>query len=67
MAVAPRPFLYNALFKKNYVMLGVVFAGAFGWEMFYDTTMNKVWDYNNRGRQWKDIRHKYVEASEDDE
>ncbi|KAK4449309.1 ubiquinol-cytochrome C reductase [Podospora aff. communis PSN243] len=53
--------LYNTLFRKNYAFLGLVFAGAFGFEMFFDTRMNKVWDNINRGRQWKDIRSKYVE------
>ncbi|KAM7196127.1 Cytochrome b-c1 complex subunit 9 [Naviculisporaceae sp. PSN 640] len=67
MATAPRGLFYNAVFRKNYAMWGAVFAGAFGWSMFYDTTMNKIWDYNNRGRQWKDIRHKYVEGGDDEE
>ncbi|KAK4160953.1 cytochrome b-c1 complex subunit 9 [Cladorrhinum sp. PSN259] len=53
--------IYNALFRKNYSMLGLVFAGAFAFNMGYDTLMTKVWDSNNKGRQWKDIRHKYVE------
>ncbi|KAI0512465.1 cytochrome b-c1 complex subunit 9 [Xylaria bambusicola] len=53
--------LYNALFRRNYQMLGVVFAGAFVFEMAYDTGMNKIWDNMNRGRQWKDIRHRYVD------
>ncbi|KAI6482431.1 qcr9 subunit 9 of the ubiquinol cytochrome-c reductase complex [Pyricularia oryzae] len=59
--------IYNLLFRRNAVMLGTVFAGAFVWEIGYNTQMNKLWDSMNRGRQWKDIRHKYVEASEDDE
>ncbi|GAW25214.1 putative ubiquinol-cytochrome C reductase [Rosellinia necatrix] len=57
---AARPF-YNALFRRNTQMLGIVFASAFAFEMVYDTGMNKVWDNLNRGRQWKDIRSRYVE------
>ncbi|KAK4193489.1 ubiquinol-cytochrome C reductase [Podospora australis] len=57
--------LHCTLFRRNYTMLGAVFAGAFAFEMGYDTLMNKVWDNNNKGRQWKDIRHKYI--TEDDE
>ncbi|KAI4865583.1 ubiquinol-cytochrome C reductase [Hypoxylon rubiginosum] len=57
---AARPF-YNALFRRNWQMLGAVFGGAFAFEMVYDTGMNKLWDNLNRGRQWKDIRSKYVE------
>ncbi|KAI0446804.1 cytochrome b-c1 complex subunit 9 [Xylaria telfairii] len=57
---AARP-LYNAFFRNNFQMLGVVFASAFAFEMAYDTGMNKVWDNLNKGRQWKDIRSRYVE------
>ncbi|KAI1173858.1 cytochrome b-c1 complex subunit 9 [Nemania sp. FL0916] len=57
---AARP-LYNALFRRNFQMLGVVFVSAFAFEMAYDTGMNNVWDSLNKGRQWKDIRSKYVE------
>ncbi|KAI1266805.1 ubiquinol-cytochrome C reductase [Xylariaceae sp. FL1019] len=57
-AVSP---IYNAFFRRNFTMLGVVFASAFAFEMTYDTGMNKVWDNLNKGRQWKDIRAKYVE------
>ncbi|KAI1645675.1 ubiquinol-cytochrome C reductase [Daldinia loculata] len=51
---------YNAFFRTNWQMLGFVFTSAFAFEMLYDTTMNKVWDNLNRGRQWKDIRSRYV-------
>jgi len=47
-------------------MLGVVFASAFAFQMAYDSSMNKVWDNINRGRQWKDIRSKYVEGAEEE-
>ncbi|KAF9879095.1 p-type calcium ATPase [Colletotrichum karsti] len=61
--------LDRALFKNNFSMLGFVFATGFAFEMGFNGAMNKYWDYLNRGRQWKDIRHKYVEAGgdEDDE
>ncbi|KAJ1331284.1 Ubiquinol-cytochrome C reductase UQCRX/QCR9-like protein [Microdochium nivale] len=48
-------------------MLGLVFGSAFVFEIAYDNGMNKVWDNLNRGRQWKDIRHKYVEAAEEED
>ncbi|KAI1757304.1 cytochrome b-c1 complex subunit 9 [Xylaria castorea] len=57
---AARP-LYNAFFRRNFQMLGFVFASAFVFEMAYDTGMNKLWDSINKGRQWKDIRSRYVE------
>ncbi|KAI0022268.1 ubiquinol-cytochrome C reductase [Xylariomycetidae sp. FL0641] len=62
---AARP-LYNSFFRRNYQMLGIVFASAFAFEMTFDTTMNKIWDSNNRGRQWKDIRDKYVQGGDEE-
>ncbi|ETS88025.1 hypothetical protein PFICI_01853 [Pestalotiopsis fici W106-1] len=48
-------------------MLGAVFAGGFAFELFFNQGMNKLWDNTNRGRQWKDIRSKYVQAEDEDE
>lgn len=48
-------------------MLGAVFAGGFAFEIIYNQGMNKLWDNINRGRQWKDIRSKYVGEAEEDE
>ncbi|KAL9476769.1 hypothetical protein ACSS6W_006610 [Trichoderma asperelloides] len=59
--------IYSTLFRKNYTMLATVFAAGFAWEIGFNSTMDKVWDSNNRGRQWKDIRHKYVEGGEDED
>ncbi|TGZ83004.1 ubiquinol-cytochrome C reductase [Ascodesmis nigricans] len=53
--------IYNVLFRRNYVFVGAVFASAFAFEMGFDTISDKVWDNLNKGRQWKDIRHRYVE------
>ncbi|KAJ0162715.1 hypothetical protein CTA2_4102 [Colletotrichum tanaceti] len=63
---AARPF-YSAIFKNNFTMLGFVFATGFAFELGFNGAMNKYWDHLNRGRQWKDIRHKYAEAADDDE
>ncbi|KAH6691216.1 ubiquinol-cytochrome C reductase [Leptodontidium sp. MPI-SDFR-AT-0119] len=66
MASASRP-IYNLFFRKNFTMLGVVFASAFAFEMVWDKTTDKIWDKMNAGRQWKDIRAKYVESGDDDD
>ncbi|EHL02680.1 putative Cytochrome b-c1 complex subunit 9 [Glarea lozoyensis 74030] len=58
---------HSTLFRKNYTFLGVVFAGAFAFEMGFDNGMDKIWDSLNKGRQWKDIRAKYVQAADDDD
>ncbi|KAI8259394.1 hypothetical protein K4K58_002622 [Colletotrichum sp. SAR11_239] len=57
----------SALFKNNFSMLGFVFATGFAFEMGFNGAMNKYWDYLNRGRQWKDIRARYVEAADEDD
>ncbi|KAL7799172.1 ubiquinol-cytochrome C reductase [Trichoderma ceciliae] len=59
--------VYSTLFRKNYTMLAAVFGAGFAWEIGFNSTMNKVWDSHNRGRQWRDIRHKYVEGAEEEE
>ncbi|RPB10006.1 ubiquinol-cytochrome C reductase [Morchella conica CCBAS932] len=53
--------IYNALFRRNYVFVGSVFAGAFAFEILFDQATDKLWDNMNKGRQWKDIRHRYVQ------
>ncbi|PFH58748.1 hypothetical protein XA68_13286 [Ophiocordyceps unilateralis] len=53
--------LYSTLFKTNYAMLAAVFGAGFVFEIGFNSTMNKFWDKYNRGRQWKDIRSRYVE------
>ncbi|OAA79465.1 Ubiquinol-cytochrome C reductase, UQCRX/QCR9-like protein [Akanthomyces lecanii RCEF 1005] len=58
---------HSAIFRNNFTMLTAVFTAGFAFEIGFNQTMNKIWDNNNRGRQWKDIRHKYVEETEDDE
>ncbi|KAH6604734.1 hypothetical protein Trco_006441 [Trichoderma cornu-damae] len=59
--------LRSTLFRKNYTMLAAVFGAGFAWEIGFNSTMNKIWDNHNHGRQWKDIRHKYIEGGEDEE
>ncbi|USP75177.1 Cytochrome b-c1 complex subunit 9, mitochondrial [Curvularia clavata] len=73
---------YSAVLRSNTTMLFTVFGAAFGLQLYvartrgrklmgdnraFDTTSDKIWDSVNRGRQWKDIKHRYMEAAEDDE
>ncbi|KAI5801456.1 cytochrome b-c1 complex subunit 9 [Peziza echinospora] len=53
--------IYDVLLKRNYIFVGTVFASAFLFEVAFDSGTNKLWDRLNKGRQWKDIRHKYVQ------
>ncbi|PPQ69388.1 hypothetical protein CVT24_001657 [Panaeolus cyanescens] len=53
--------LYNTFFKRNSVFVGTVFAGAFAFGIGFDVGVTKFYDAWNKGKQWKDIRHNYVE------
>ncbi len=53
--------IYNTVFKRNSVFVTTVFASAFAFEMMFDSTSSAIWDRLNRGRQWKDIKQKYIE------
>ncbi|KAJ4303303.1 qcr9 subunit 9 of the ubiquinol cytochrome-c reductase complex [Kalmusia sp. IMI 367209] len=33
----------------------------------FDTGSDRIWDSVNKGRQWKDIKYKYVQQAEDDD
>lgn len=59
--------IYDALFRRNAAYLTSVFIGAFAFEMTFDTGVNKLWDAHNAGRQWKDIKHKYLQAAEEED
>ncbi|KAM3413801.1 Complex III subunit 9 [Cercospora zeina] len=59
--------LYNSIVKRNTIFLTTIFAGAFVTNIAFDVTANKIWDQVNKGRQWKDIKHKYMEAGDEDD
>jgi len=53
--------LYNTFFKRNSVFVTTVFAGAFAFGIGFDLGLTKFYDTWNKGKQWKDIRDKYVQ------
>ncbi|KAK2774566.1 hypothetical protein FQN53_003562 [Emmonsiellopsis sp. PD_33] len=55
------------LFRRNATFLASMFVGAFAFEMAFDTGSDKIFDAINRGRQWKDIRHQYIQKAEEEE
>ncbi|WEW58062.1 qcr9 subunit 9 of the ubiquinol cytochrome-c reductase complex [Emydomyces testavorans] len=56
----------STFIRRNAVFLSTIFVGAFAFEMAFDTISNSVWDTLNRGRQWKDIKHKYINKEEEE-
>ncbi|KAH7355584.1 ubiquinol-cytochrome c reductase complex 7.3 kda protein-like protein [Pyrenochaeta sp. MPI-SDFR-AT-0127] len=59
--------VYNAVLRSNTTMLFTVFGAAFGMQLAFDTSSDRIWDSVNRGRQWKDIKQRYLEQAEEDE
>ncbi|EAS35754.3 ubiquinol-cytochrome c reductase subunit 9 [Coccidioides immitis RS] len=57
--------IYNTLIRRNAVFLSTIFVGAFAFEIAFDTVSNRVWDTINKGRQWKDIKHRYINKEEE--
>ncbi|KAI0303187.1 cytochrome b-c1 complex subunit 9, partial [Russula brevipes] len=55
---------YNTLVKRNSVYVTSIFAGAFAFGIGFDVGVTKFWDSWNRGKQWKDIRYKYIQEAD---
>ncbi|KAL3478111.1 ubiquinol-cytochrome C reductase [Aspergillus californicus] len=67
MAGAFASSIYQTLIRRNAVYLTSIFAGAFAFEIAYDTSTNGIWDAFNRGRQWKDIKYQYINKAEEED
>ncbi|KND04951.1 uncharacterized protein SPPG_08861 [Spizellomyces punctatus DAOM BR117] len=61
MASAIAKQTYNVFFRRSSAYLAGIFASAFAFEIAFDTVSDRVWDSINKGRQWKDIRDKYIQ------
>ncbi|RPB23796.1 ubiquinol-cytochrome C reductase [Terfezia boudieri ATCC MYA-4762] len=53
--------IYNTFIKRNFIFVGTIFVSAFAFEIIFDKTTDRIWNGINKGRQWKDIRHRYVQ------
>ncbi|KAK9454201.1 cytochrome b-c1 complex subunit 9 [Dipodascopsis uninucleata] len=51
--------------RRNSVFVGTILVGAFAFEIGFDTVMDNVWDRLNAGKQWKDIKYKYITSDEE--
>ncbi|KAG1815292.1 ubiquinol-cytochrome C reductase UQCRX/QCR9-like protein [Suillus fuscotomentosus] len=56
---------YNTIAKRNSVFVTSIFAGAFAFNVGFDVAVTNFWDRWNQGKQWKDIRSRYVEEGSD--
>ncbi|KAF2273956.1 ubiquinol-cytochrome C reductase [Westerdykella ornata] len=57
----------SLFFRSNRAMLATVFVSAFGMQLAFDQGADRIWDSINRGRQWKDIKHRYVQKADEEE
>jgi ubiquinol-cytochrome c reductase subunit 9 len=58
---------YNTFAKRNSVFVTTIFAGAFAFGVGFDVGVTNLWDSWNRGKQWKDIRPRYIQEGGDSE
>ena len=56
-------FLYTIFMKRNSAFVATIFAGAFVAEIGFDGVSDGLWNRINQGKQWADIRDKYLEKS----
>ncbi|KAF8529216.1 cytochrome b-c1 complex subunit 9, partial [Hysterangium stoloniferum] len=51
---------YNTIVKRNSVYVTSILLGAYAFGVGFDIGVESFWDKWNRGKQWKDIRQKYI-------
>ncbi|XP_046611355.1 cytochrome b-c1 complex subunit 9 isoform X1 [Neodiprion virginianus] len=51
--------VYNVICRRSSTFALAIIAGTFVFERTFDTISNQIFDSYNKGKQWKDIKHKY--------
>nr|XP_033341252.1 cytochrome b-c1 complex subunit 9 [Megalopta genalis]XP_033341253.1 cytochrome b-c1 complex subunit 9 [Megalopta genalis]XP_033341254.1 cytochrome b-c1 complex subunit 9 [Megalopta genalis] len=51
--------LYNAIFKRSSTFALTIMASAFIFERTVNLLSDTFFDNRNKGKLWKDIKHKY--------
>ncbi|TIA82781.1 hypothetical protein E3P98_01173 [Wallemia ichthyophaga] len=59
--------LNNTLFKRNSTYVASIFVGTFAFGIGYDVLTTSIWDKNNAGKQWPDVRAKILAAGGSDD
>lgn len=59
--------IYNAIFRRNSVFVGSIFITAFFTDIVFNKAADAYFDKVNAGKQWKDIRDKYIQPGDEDE
>jgi len=56
--------IYNGVTKRTSTLVFTIAVGALLFERGFDAGADYIWETNNKGKLWKDIKHKYEEAEE---
>eukprot|EP00310_Coccolithus_braarudii_P020225 CAMPEP_0183351520 /NCGR_PEP_ID=MMETSP0164_2-20130417/25468_1 /TAXON_ID=221442 /ORGANISM="Coccolithus pelagicus ssp braarudi, Strain PLY182g" /LENGTH=76 /DNA_ID=CAMNT_0025523721 /DNA_START=32 /DNA_END=265 /DNA_ORIENTATION=- len=56
--------LYNTLFKHSSTYMATMMVTATVAGLGYDAIMNKLWNMNNKGKLWKDVKDKYADLAD---
>nr|XP_050852499.1 cytochrome b-c1 complex subunit 9 [Vespula vulgaris] len=56
-----RTTLYNIFLKRSSTYALTIITGTFFFERTYDLITEKLFESINKGKLWKDIKHKYEE------
>ncbi|KZW04438.1 ubiquinol-cytochrome C reductase [Exidia glandulosa HHB12029] len=57
---------YTTVVRRNSVYVTSIFAGAFAFGVGFDIAVTSFWDRWNKGKQWKDIRDRYIQKDDDE-
>ncbi|AMD22798.1 HHR029Wp [Eremothecium sinecaudum] len=59
--------LYSAIFKRNSVFVGTIFASAFVFQAAFDTALTSWYESHNKGKLWKDVKLTLEGGDDDDD
>ncbi|KOC68056.1 Cytochrome b-c1 complex subunit 9 [Habropoda laboriosa] len=51
--------LYNWIFKRSSTFAVAILVGSFFFERSFDLISDQIFENVNKGKLWKDIKHKY--------
>jgi len=53
------------LTKRTSTFVLAICVGTLAFERGFDSLCDGIWENNNKGKLWKDIKHKYEKTEED--
>nr|ALS05107.1 cytochrome b-c1 complex subunit 9 [Labidocera rotunda] len=56
--------VYQGITKRTSTLVFTICVGALLFERGFDATADYLWETNNKGKLWKDIKHKYETEEE---